>query len=408
MRPELELITTGAELLSGRTVNRHAQWLGGALDKIGWRLTRDTTVPDNHAAIADALASACVRSRVVICTGGLGPTSDDVTRDVAASWAGAGIVMHEPSRQLVRDIYARRRKPLNDMVERHALVVEGARVLENAHGLAPGEHLEKRGQHVFLLPGPPREFQGVMNDHVLPWLDGLGIGSRARRQVFQVAGMGESDIVAAMIADGYDDLQVDTAYCAAPSRVSIRIDERPAWAGDFDRAVALVERVMGPAIFARADVSLEEIVLETLMRHGRTLAVAESCTGGWIGQRLTAVAGSSAVFRGGVIAYHNEVKMKLLGVEAQLLADCGAVSEEVARAMATGVRQVCGADYGLAVTGIAGPGGGSADKPVGTVWLAVADERQVCTRSWALGGGRDAVREASALLALDLLRRFLI
>lgn len=404
MTPVVELITTGAELLSGRTLNRHAQWLGGELERLGWRLVRDTTVPDDVSAIRDAMSGALSRCDVVICTGGLGPTCDDVTRDIAAEWMGAPQIMDEPSRLQVVDAYARRNKPLNNLVERHALVVQGARVLRNEHGLAPGEHLEKDGKHLFLLPGPPREFQGVMRDHVVPWIEATKAGRAGRRQMFQVAGLGESDIAARLNDHGFGMLNIDVAYCAAPSRVSIRMEEKPAQGADFDRAVALVKAELGAAIFAERDASMEEIVFGQLKSRGKTLAAAESCTGGLLGQKITALAGSSSVFCGGVVAYHNDVKERLLGVGADVLAAHGAVSEPVARAMAEGARARCGADYGVAITGIAGPGGATPGKPVGLVYVAATNGQATTARELRLSGGRDVVREAAVLMALDLLR----
>lgn len=405
MTPVVELVTTGAELLSGRTLNRHAQWLGGELDRLGWRLLRDTTVPDDLEAIRDAITGALARCDVVICTGGLGPTSDDVTRDVAAAWYGSSLVMDEPARLHVLDVYARRNKPLNDLVERHALVVKGARVLQSNHGLAPGEHLEKNGKHLFLLPGPPREFQGVMRDHVQPWIEAQSAGHRVRRHIFQVAGLGESDIAARLNHRGFGELRNDVAYCAAPSRVTIRIEEQTAFAGDFDRALKLVHDELGTSIYAEREVAIEAVVMELLRQQGKTFAVAESCTGGMLGQKITALPGSSAVFCGGVVAYHNDVKERLLGVSAEVLAAHGAVSEPVAQAMAESVRVRCHADYGVAITGIAGPGGATPDKPVGLVVVAVADGNVTRVEPLRLGGARDIIREAAVMMALDLLRR---
>lgn len=405
MKPVLELVTTGSELLNGSILNRHAQWLGAHLANLGWTLGRDTTVPDDAAAIRDAIASAFSRAEVVIVTGGLGPASDDVTRDVAAAWAGTKVVMHEPTRLHVAHVYAARNKPLNAMVERHALVVEGADVLDNRHGLAPGEHITAHGRHLFLLPGPPREFQGVMRDHVLPWLDRQGVAAKRRIAAFSCVGVGESDIATRLEQHGFGALHIDTAYCAEPARVLVRITERADGAADFDRAVALVRRELGPAIYTENDEAIEQTVHRLCRERGVTLAVAESCTGGLIGQRLTALPGSSAYLRGGVIAYHNDVKADVLQVPCALLATHGAVSEPVARAMAEGVRRLAQADYGIAVTGIAGPDGGTPEKPVGLVFIAVAGARGTEARPLRLGGGREVIRESSATLALDLLRR---
>lgn len=405
MRPDLELITTGAELLNGSTLNRHARWLGSALGAMGWSLQRDTTVPDEAGAISDALRSALNRSDVVIITGGLGPTCDDLTRDVAAAWAGTGIEMHEPSRLRVVEAYQRRKKPLNSMVERHALVVKGARVLDNNYGLAPGEYLEKGGKHVFLLPGPPREFQGVMKDHVLPWIKSLGIGAGERRSVFQIAGLGESDIAATLENGGLGAMKVDVAYCAAPSRVTIRLHERAGEANAFDRAVALVRSELASSIYAETEATIEEMIVATLAAMKKTLAVAESCTGGMLGEKMTELPGVSSVFNGGVIAYHNAVKEHVLGVDGALLTTKGAVSREVAEAMAAGVRKVCRADYGLSITGIAGPDGGTPAKPVGLVFIGWSDGKTTGSHECRLGGGRETIREAAVFIALDLLRR---
>jgi len=404
MRPEIELVTTGAELLNGSTCNRHAQWLGLQLFQIGWSLTRDTTVTDDPSAILDAITSACARTDVVIVTGGLGPTSDDVTRDVAAAWFGTKIVMHEPSRLAVVRAYQKRNKPLNETVERHALVVEGAKVLENHHGLAAGEHLEKNGKHLFLLPGPPREFHGMMKDHVIPWLSRLGMAGQFKLHIFQTAGLGESDIMAKLEHEGYAALHVDTAYCAEPGRVTIRVRERSHAEVDFDTAAKMIHHALGHSIYSQQDETIEHAAGRLLKERGRTIAVAESCTGGMIGQRLTAVPGSSAYMRGGVIAYHNDIKVGLLHVDHNLLVQYGAVSEQVAMAMAEGVRKIAGADIGLSVTGIAGPDGGTVEKPVGLVYIAVADAKGRAVHELRLGGGRDIIRESSATMALDLVR----
>lgn len=405
MKPELELVTTGSELLNGTVLNRHARWLGEQLNSLGWTLARDTTVPDGEEVIHEALVSALSRSDVVIVTGGLGPTSDDLTREAAARWLGVGIVMHEPSRIAVIDSYRRRNKPLNATVERHALVVEGAEVLANRHGLAPGQHLQKNGRHLFLLPGPPSEFQGVMRDFVLPWLIATGAAASTRSHVFQTAGLGESDIAARLEHTGFHDLAIDVAYCASPSRVTIRVHERIGAERDFDRAIALVREGLSPSIYAESEETIEETVGRLLAGAGQTIAVAESCTGGLIGKRLTDVAGSSAYMQGGVIAYANEVKTNLLGVPAETLATFGAVSPETARAMAEGVRRATGADIGLSVTGIAGPSGGTPQKPVGLVYVGWAGGQGADVRELRLGGPRDLIRESAATLALDLVRR---
>lgn len=402
---DLELVTTGAELLNGGVVNRHAHWLGARLEEIGWRLTRDTTVPDDLDVIRDVLAAAFTRTETVIVSGGLGPTTDDVTRDAAATLAKRKIVMHEPTRKMVVDAWKKRGRVLNDLVERHALVVEGAEVLENRQGFAPGEHLEINGCHLFLLPGPTREFRGVITDSVLPWLGKRAGGAPPRLWKFQSAGLGESTVAARLREAGLENLRVEVAYCARPSMVTLRIREVNGHADDFEQAGALARQVLGPALFSDTGESIEEAVVRMLGEAGVTLATAESCTGGLVGQKITSIPGSSVVYRGGVVAYDNEVKSGLLGIDPKVIADAGAVSEEVARAMASGVRKVCSADIGLGITGIAGPSGGTPDKPVGLVYIALADAKDAVGRKLQLGGDRETVREAAATLALDLVRQ---
>ncbi|HMP88684.1 MAG TPA: competence/damage-inducible protein A [Kiritimatiellia bacterium] len=400
---DVELVTTGAELLNGRVINRHAQWLGNQLTPLGWRLVRDTTVPDDLTAMREAIFSALDRVDVVIVTGGLGPTSDDVTREIAADWMGTGVVMHEPTRTAVIASYRSRNKPLNSTVERHALVVQGAHILHNAHGMAPGEYLAKNEKHLFLLPGPPREFHGVMTDHVLPWFAQNRIGDIPMTQLFQTAGLGESDIAARLEDNGYSQLNVETAYCAEPGRVVIRITQKDADKNAFESAASIIHNTLGRSIYSEMDETIEATVARLLVEKGKTIAVAESCTGGMLGQRLTAVPGASGWMKGGIIAYHNDVKSRLLEVDPTLLQEHGAVSEPVAYSMAQGVRKACQSDYGIGITGIAGPDGGTPDKPVGLVYIAVVDAQGGITETLRLGRDRETNREASATLAMHLL-----
>jgi len=407
VKPTLELIATGNELLNGSVLNRHAQWLGSALGGIGWSLARESSIPDDESAILDAIRNAFTRVEVVILTGGLGPTSDDLSRDAAAKWAGRGIEMHQPSRQRVIEIYASRNKPLNNLVENHALVVEGAAVLDNREGLAPGEYLQQGNRHLFLLPGPPREFHAVMNDHVLPRLRQFGIGDAGRHHTFQILGLGESDVAARLDAQGLGRLGLDIAYCANPSQLFIRLHERAGHAMDYDRAVSIVRAALSDDLFSEDERPPALTILGLLNAHHMTLATAESCTGGLLGSMITAIPGSSATFLGGVIAYHNKIKVAAIDVADELILKHGAVSDEVARAMAGGVRARFGADVGVAITGVAGPGGGTKDKPVGLVHVAVSDRSRLLTQALRFGGDRAMIREASCMCALDLVRRLL-
>lgn len=408
VKPGAELVTTGAELLNGRTANRHAQTLGDRLGGMGIPLLRDTTVPDDLAAIEDAVRGAWSRSDLVFVSGGLGPTSDDVTREAVAGLFGAKLVTDEAALRNIHARYARIGKKLNASVERHALVLDVATVLPNSAGLAPGERIERDGKVLFLLPGPPREFLAILTEHILPWLEQHASGIRAlRRHVFQVCGLGESDIVSLLEPKGFPGAGVDVAYCAQPGRVEIRFAADSGNESALDRAVGRVRTHLAAHVYAEDRSDLETVVGRLMRERKATLATAESCTGGLVGHRITAVDGSSAYYLGGVVAYANESKIRDLGVPEERLARHGAVSASVAEAMAAGVRARFGADYGLAITGIAGPTGGTPDKPVGLTFIAVADAERCVAREHRFNGDRALVREWGAQMALDLLRRVL-
>lgn len=402
MTPAVELVTTGQELLDGRILNRHAWTLARELDRIGWRVGRDTTVPDDRATIRDAVRDAMARARVVIVTGGLGPTSDDLTRDAVADIVGSSIVLDEPTRQVIRERYARLNRALNPVVELHAQVVERAEVLSNRVGLAPGEWILHGDRTIVLLPGPPSEFLAILRDHVIPRLNSLGWGRVRRRSDLLVCGIGESDLVARLGADFPGD-GVDVAYCARLGRVEVRLASESAELLSF--AAGRVREAARTDLAGEGGGEMEEVVGRLLAERRLTIATAESCTGGLVSRLLTRVPGSSAYFRGGVVAYANDTKTSVLGVPAPVIEAHGAVSAPVAEAMALGARLVFGAEFAVAVTGVAGPSGGSDSKPVGLVYLAVADTRGVHVVEKRFGGDREWVQEASAVAALDLVRR---
>lgn len=405
MKPGLELVSTGLELLTGRTVNTHAHTLARQLAPLGIRLLRDTTVPDDRLVIRQAVADALQRVDLVVVSGGLGPTSDDLTREAVADLVGVGLVMHEPARQAIRDRYARLGRVLNDSVERHALVLEGADVLINPVGLAPGEDVHWEGRRIFLLPGPPHEFDAILTEHVVPRLARLAPEAPPELRMFQVCGMGESDLVTRLGGDAFPGPGLDVAYCASIGRVEVRVWGPRERLTELERAAARVRSVAGPHIYAERAAMLEEVVAEQLLAARLTLATAESCTGGLVAHRLTNVAGSSAWFMGGVVAYANEAKVRDLGVQPATLDQEGAVSAAAACQMAEGVRARFGTGVGLGVTGIAGPSGGTASKPVGLVYCAVADAQGTVVREHRFAGRRSIVKEWSAQMALDLVRR---
>lgn len=411
----LELVTVGTELLLGLTVDTNGAEVGRACAAVGLRLVRRATVGDDPGAIRAAVAEAVARTAVVITTGGLGPTRDDATKRAVAELFGRRLV---EDAAVLRDLEARARRlgrwPMAVSNRSQAAVPEGATVLPNPRGTAPGLWLEQQGRVVIMLPGVPREMHGLLHEEVLPRLRPrmAGAASVVRSRAVRATGLAESTL-----ADRVGPLEAELApltlaYLPSEAGVDLRLTAWELSADAADRAlaagVARLREVVGTPAYGEDDADLAAVVLALLRERAGTLAVAESCTGGLIGGRITAVPGASDVFVGGTIAYANAVKSSRLGVPEELLAAHGAVSEPVVRAMATGARRAFGADAGIAVTGVAGPAGGTPDKPVGTVWLAADWRGSVRVAQVRLAGDRDEIRARAAQGALNLLRLLLI
>lgn len=406
----IEILNTGNELLLGSTLNTHGQWLGQELFRLGLRVQRLTTVPDGEP-IRQALAEAVPRADAVIVTGGLGPTSDDVTREAAAAVAGIELIEDEAALRSLEAFFAARGREMAPDNRKQAQVPVGADVLPNPNGTAPGIYLPPRlngagNCALFLLPGPPRELQPMFHAEVAPRLRSLS-GVEAGQELLELrfAGIGESDLHQRVDAElgAIDGLEV--GYCARMAEVDLRlIGSSEAIA----RGRELALRHFGKQCFSEDGATLEEVVVRDLARAGRTLATAESCTGGLIGDRLTDVPGASEVFTHGFVTYANRAKEELLGVSPADLESHGAVSEPVARQMAEGAMRAAGSDVAVAVTGIAGPGGGSDDKPVGTVFLAIALRGRPTQVIRAFHPrDRQAFKRTVSQAALDLVRRSL-
>lgn len=410
MIQQAELISTGAELLSGRSVNTHARLLGERLDQVGISLLRDTTVPDDQAVIESCISAAATRVKLIFISGGLGPTNDDVTRDAVAAVTGRPIVMHQPALAQLHERMKRAGRSITPARERQALVIDGASIWLNPAGAAPGECIEHDDAYFILLPGPPNEFEAILDTHVLPWLHQLNSGASALRQrVLMTCGTAEGDIVDRFEKANFPPAGIETAYCASAGRVEIRLHPVGGTSDDaLDAAQEEAVRIVGPEfVYARERTSLAELLARELTARGQTLATAESCTGGLIAERLTDRPGSSVYFRGGMVAYADEVKQRLLGVSPETLATEGAVSEQVAREMAMGVRERLTVDYAIAVTGIAGPSGGSAEKPVGLVFSAIAHPTGVDCYRDIFPGNRRTIRELTYQYALMRLWQWL-
>lgn len=411
---DVEVVTIGTELLLGHTVDTNAAYLARALAAVGARVTRKTSVADASDAIRDAVAGALDRTRFAVTSGGLGPTGDDLTRQTVADLFGVPLVLDEAYLARLQARWGALGRPgaMPEANRTQAQYPAGATVLANPRGTAPGLWLEGPRGVVVLLPGVPHEFQGLTDEELVPRLAARGPAAGVTRSVMlRTTGIAESQL-ADLVGPLETALAPATlAYLPTFDGVDLRLT---AWQMPADQAEAVLARgrdrlraVVGDRCYGGSGADLAAVVLDQVRAAGGQLAVAESCTGGLIGARLSAVPGASAVFRGGVVAYDDAVKVTTLDVPERLLTTEGAVSEAVARAMAAGAQRRFRAEAAIAVTGIAGPAGGTTEKPVGTVWLCAA--WGVSQRAVRIGfpGNRAEVRARATQAALDLMRHVL-
>jgi nicotinamide-nucleotide amidase len=420
-RLNIELINTGSELMLGRVLNTHQQWICRKLADHGYPVTRQVTVADAGPDIQQAVREALARAELVITTGGLGPTSDDLTRDLIADLLGRELREDASALANVENFFAVRKRPMPERTRVQALVPEGAIVLHNQHGTAPGlaievqpnlSHHSDKTRWLIMLPGPPRELRPMFNDQVLPLIrERLPLANAFVSRTLKTTGLGES-LVEEKIAGPLQQLTatgLEIGYCARTGEVDLRLAARGANAGKtLAEAEQIVRALLGRHIFGEGDEQLETVIVRQLTERNQTLALAESCTGGYLANRITNVPGASVIFLAGLVTYSNEAKQKFLGVRAETLAKHGAVSEPVAREMAEGARGRTGADHALAVTGIAGPGGGTSDKPVGTVFIALATDPHTFVLNPVNRYDRETFKYVTSQQALELLWRMLL
>ena len=406
----IELLTTGTELLLGTTQNTHGAWMGQRLLTMGLRLARQVTVPDG-APVSEAMKTGLEQGDVLIVTGGLGPTSDDLTRESLSEVLGLEMIEDEEALRTIEDFFAKRGRSMAEANRKQAMAPVGSDILANPNGTAPGLYLPPRqsGAHrcaVFLLPGPPREMYPMFEREVVPRLQALsGVETTSGFLELKFVGIGESDLHQGVDAQLAAIEGLEHGYCARLGEVDLRLIGTPEALAS-GRQVA--ESSFAHALVSDNGAGLEEVVVRQLITQRKTVATAESCTGGLIANRLTDVAGASEVFRFGFVTYANEAKRDLIGVSRDDLVSHGAVSEPVARQMAEGALQVAQADLAISATGIAGPTGGSEEKPVGTVFLGLAtrgEETRVLRQyhPW----GRIAFRRQVSQAALNLVRQAL-
>lgn len=406
----VELVTVGTELLLGQIVDTNAATLAARLTQVGLDCYYISTVGDNWTRLAEVLAQALGRSDVVIASGGLGPTQDDVTREVAAAVLGLPLEERPELWEQIQAYFRQTGREAPAANRKQAYLPRGAEAIPNPVGTAPGIWVEKNGKILICVPGVPREMERMLDETILPRLAKLAPQPLYSR-VLRFTGLGESHLEAAL-----EDLiraqgRVTVAPYASAGEVKLRLSVR---AASEEEAQALLDPVeqaildrVGRYCFSRSNEPLEVVVGRLLLERGFTLGVAESCTGGLIGHRVTSVPGSSAYFLGSLVTYANSAKEQILGVPPEVLKRYGAVSRETAAAMARGVRERLGADCGLAVTGIAGPGGATPTKPVGLVYVAAAVGDRLVVEEHRFRGDRASVKDRSAQAALDLLRRTL-
>lgn len=414
-----EVIAVGSELLGTAKLDTNSLFIAGQLGRLGIELKAKSVVGDDRERLADVLRNALTRADLVILTGGLGPTDDDLTREAVADVLGLELVEDPAITARIRQRFERRGMSMPEVNRRQAMVHRGARVLPNPNGSAPGILIETNGRMVVLLPGPPRELQPMLSALCA---DGGAIAERAGRERLFTASIFTASVPESRVEELVQPIYsrwrdapepISTTILASPGQVEIHLTMRSADAahatGVLERARAQLVEALGRSVFSTDGRSLPQVVGDLLRERKLTFAAAESCTGGLVLQRMTDIPGSSDYVKGGVVAYSNELKMQLLGVDAALLKAHGAVSEPVAAAMVDGIRERTGADVCVSITGIAGPGGGSETKPVGTVVIGVlVPGRPLSVRTYLFPGNREMVRLQSSQMALDRVRLMLM
>jgi nicotinamide-nucleotide amidase len=406
---DAEIIAVGSELLTPYRQDTNSLFLTDKLNALGIEVRFKTIVGDDFERLSQAFRVALGRSRLIILTGGLGPTEDDVNRQVVAEALGRPLREVAEIRHRIESRYARFGRKMAENNLRQTLVPEGAEWLENKNGTAPGLWIEHDGTVIIMLPGPPRELEAMFESACLPRLARLVPAQCLRSRVYKAVGLAESEVDQRVAPIYRSYTNPCTTILATPGAIEVHLRARASSEAEADALLDelgdKIEAALGDHLFSSGGESLEEVVGMYLVLRRKTLAVAESCTGGLLAERLTRVPGSSNYFLGGVICYSNELKTRLAGVPQELIDAQGAVSRPVARALAEGIRRRTGASIGIGITGIAGPGGGSAEKPVGLVFIALADERGTQVREFRFPGDRERIRHWATQAALEIIRR---
>ena len=407
---QAEIIAIGDEILIGQTIDTNSSFIATQLNLLGIKVEQKRVIADSDEAIRLAMDSLHPKTTMVFITGGLGPTKDDITKKTLLDYFGGEMVFNEAVYDNVKALFRSFNREPKEVHRLQAYVPSSCKVIINEVGTAPGMHFEREGRHYFSSPGVPYETEHLIKDKIVPWIiEHFEAGGMYHKTVL-TQGKGESDL-AEMLNEWESALaqNLKIAYLPSPGLVRLRLtgfaDSNEQAKAEVEEQMRGLESILGPLIFGENAQSLEEVVGISLRKKGLSLALAESCTGGYIGHLITSIEGSSDYFMGGVMSYSNEAKENFLGVTKKSLENFGAVSEEVAVEMAEGIRRKMKTDFGFSTTGIAGPGGGTDSKPVGTVWIAIASPNKTSTRMYQFGKDRGRNIRKTALMALDLLRK---
>ncbi len=408
-----EIITIGDELLIGQVVNTNASWIAEQLSLAGIDIVRVTTIADRREDILSSLKEASARADLILLTGGLGPTRDDITKHTLCEYFGSKLIFHEPSYEYVKKLFYSRGFPVREVNRRQAEVPDNCTPIINENGTAPGMWFEKDGKIYVSMPGVPFEMKPMVLNHVLPQLAGKKDGLQVIHKKLLTQGLGES-FLSELIAEWEDALppNMKLAYLPQPGMVRLRLTGSGTDARklekEMDARISSLAELIPDYVFGTGEVTLEEVTGRLLLERGMTLSTAESCTGGYIAHLVTSIPGSSGYFMGSVVAYSNQIKTGILGVKEQTLAEHGAVSEQTVKQMAEGVQKKFKTDYAIAVSGVAGPEGGSAEKPVGTTWIAIAGPGGVSAKRYSFGNDRLRNIRVASLTALNSLRLMIL
>lgn len=409
-----ELISTGTEILLGQIINSNAQYLGQRLAELGIDIYFQTTVGDNAQRLMEVVKTAMNRADIIIVTGGLGPTMDDLTKETISECLGLNLVLDGQSLNSIETFFRDRGKIMPEINRKQALVPEGATVIPNRRGTAPGVIIEHGSKTFVILPGPPVEMQPMLEETVVPYFKTMNIGGNnvIVSRVLKILGVGESTVEEKIRDMVLQQSNPTIAFLAPRGEVFIRITAKAESQAAAEKLIATPEKEIrkrfGTYIYASDEDALEKEVDFLLKEKGLTVSTAESCTGGLIAKRLTDIAGASENFMCGIVTYDNQAKIDMLGVSPVTLEKYGAVSEETALEMVRGVRKVCSTDVAISVTGIAGPGGGTPDKPVGLVYIGFADCNTTVAKKYLFTGDRETIRWQAANAALNKLRLYLL